>query len=63
MPGVLPGARLRRDLRRACVDSQVNLELGELQKAKYCLEQVIRNLPGTSAEQEARRLLATLKQR
>ena len=45
------------------IDVQVHLELGELQNARYCLEQVIRNLPGTSAEPEARRLLATLKQR
>jgi len=45
------------------IEAQVYLQQGDAKNARYCLEQVIRNLPGTPAEQEARRLLATLKPR
>jgi hypothetical protein len=45
------------------VDAQVYLEVGEIQNARYFLNQIIRNLPGTLAEQEARRLRATLEKR
>jgi hypothetical protein len=37
--------------------AKVYLDLGEKAKARYCLEQVIANLPGTPAEAEARELL------
>jgi outer membrane protein assembly factor BamB len=39
------------------MDAQMYLDLGDQAKARYCLEQVIRSLPGTPAEKEARRLL------
>jgi len=42
------------------IDAQVYIELGENVKARYCLEQIIKNLPGTPAEKEARRLLASI---
>ncbi len=39
------------------VEAQVYLQLGDQAKARYCLEQIIRSMPGTPAEKEARRLL------
>src|SRR5262249_39168253 len=41
------------------MDAQVYIQMGEKQKARYCLEQVIKAMPGTPAETEARRLLST----
>lgn len=41
------------------MDAKVYIDIGEKEKARYCLEQAIRALPGTPAEQEARRLLST----
>ncbi|MEX2176308.1 MAG: hypothetical protein WD872_18240 [Pirellulaceae bacterium] len=42
------------------IDAQVYVKLGENEKARYCLEQILSNLPGTPAEKEARRLLTTI---
>jgi hypothetical protein len=41
-------------------DAKVYLKLGDEEKARYCVEQVIRSMPGTPAEREARVLLVTL---
>ena len=42
------------------VDAKVYLSQGDNQSARYFLEQVIANLPGTPTEQEARRMLANM---
>jgi hypothetical protein len=41
------------------MDAHVHIQMGDKQKARYCLEQVIAAMPGTDAETEARRLLST----
>lgn len=45
------------------IDAQVFMKIGENDKARHCLKQIERNLPGTAAATEARRLLQVIAAR